>query len=225
MFPNIGNKVAKSVLRILSTVPKVSATLALISSALLFVADANANDVNQSPVNVITEALFPASADYLLISYSLTQEILAVNDEVPLVRIYGNGRVHVHRPEYLKQSGDYEMHLTAAELQAICLEMMQKNVMAYRDQTVSQEIEEVERGSQVTHHVSDNVHSSIELNLHGVKLGTRGNAEAVGKRRHVVSNIQAKAHFYPNIRLIGDLAEIEERLNQLIYDVRLDRIQ
>lgn len=225
MFPNIGNKVAKPVLRILSTVPKANTVFALFSIALLFVADANANDVNQSPVNAVTEAIFPASADYLLISYSLTQEILAVNDEVPLLRIYGNGRVHVHRPEYLKQSGDYHMYLTAAELQALCLEMMQKNVMAYRDQTASQEIEEVERGSQVTHHISDNVQSSIELNLHAVKLGAVGNIAAVGKRKHTVANVQAKARSYPNLKLIGDLAEVENRLNQLIYDPRLQALQ
>lgn len=197
--------------------------VALFSLNLLSFASANEND--RTPLNPISQAVFPNDPGYLLISYSLMQESLAVNDEVPLLRIYGDGRVHVHRPEYLKKSGDYEMYLTADELQTLCMQMMQKNIMAYRDRAVALDIEAEKRRSEVSHHVSDDVHSSIELNLHGVKLGGSDNMEAVGKRKHRVTNVRAKAQFYPNIRSIADLAEIENRLNQFIYDPRLRTIQ
>jgi len=34
-------------------------------------------------------------------------------DETPLVRVYGNGRVAVHFPDYMRKAGDYELKLSA----------------------------------------------------------------------------------------------------------------
>lgn len=225
MFPIFDNKGATSLVCIFGIYAKASAILAVALFSLNLLTFASANENDRTPLNPISQAVFPNDPGYLLISYSLMQESLAVNDEVPLLRIYGDGRVHVHRPEYLKKSGDYQMHLTAGELQTLCMRMMQKNIMAYRDRAVALDIEAEKRRSEVSHHVSDDVHSSIELNLHGVKLGGRDKMEAVGKRKHRVTNVRAKAQFYPNIRSIADLAEIESLLNQFIYDPRLRAIQ
>lgn len=180
-----------------------------------------AQAVDPSSEIQVTQVFYPVAAGHLLISYSLQQEILGVHDNVPLLRIYGDGRVHVHRPEYLKQSGDYQMYLSAEELQTLCLEMTQRNVMSYQKNLVDEEIVATQRQTNISYIVSDDVHSSIELNLHAVKLNSRSTAEAVGKRKHVVKNVQARAKHFSNIQLLGDMAFIEQRLNEIIYSPKL----
>lgn len=59
----------------------------------------------------------------LLISFREIFPELAEQDPTPLVRIYGDGRVVVFHPFYMKQAGQYEMMLSRSELEDLILQL------------------------------------------------------------------------------------------------------
>jgi len=59
----------------------------------------------------------------LLISFREIFPEFAEQDPTPLVRIYGDGRVVVFHPAYMKQAGQYEMTLSRAELEDLVLQL------------------------------------------------------------------------------------------------------
>ena len=58
---------------------------------------------------------FPSDPEYLILSYSYHLPTIPP-DPTPRVRIYGNGRVVVHRPLYKSSPGDFELQLSNDEL-------------------------------------------------------------------------------------------------------------
>ena len=59
----------------------------------------------------------------LLISFREIYPEFADQDTTPLVSIYGDGRVVVFHPSYVRQAGRYEMLMTAGELEALLLQL------------------------------------------------------------------------------------------------------
>lgn len=59
----------------------------------------------------------------LLISFREIFPEFADQDPTPLVRVYGDGRVVVFHPFYMKQAGQYEMTLSRAELEDLVLQL------------------------------------------------------------------------------------------------------
>jgi len=59
----------------------------------------------------------------LLISFREVFPEFADQDPTPLVRIYGDGRVVVFHPAYMKQAGQYEMTLSRDELEDLVLQL------------------------------------------------------------------------------------------------------
>ena len=71
-----------------------------------------------------TERTYPAfqyseTAAEPVIEYNLVHHMLAEPDPEPLLRIYGNGRVHVHYPAYMTRAGNYELQLSQPELRTL----------------------------------------------------------------------------------------------------------
>jgi hypothetical protein len=59
----------------------------------------------------------------VLISFREVFPEFADQDPTPLVRIYGDGRVVVFHPSYMKQAGHYEMLLSRSELEILLLQL------------------------------------------------------------------------------------------------------
>ena len=58
---------------------------------------------------------YPSDPEYLILSYSYHLPTIPP-DPTPRVRIYGNGRVVVHRPLYKSSPGDFEIQISNDEL-------------------------------------------------------------------------------------------------------------
>lgn len=62
------------------------------------------------------EVRFSRAAEKVLVSFVEIWPELAEQDLRPAVRVYGDGRVVVYRPRYLRQSGTFQTWLTRSEL-------------------------------------------------------------------------------------------------------------
>ncbi len=80
-------------------------------------------------ISVNTDPNAEASIEYsqnpatLLISFREISPELADQDSTPLVSIFGDGRVSVFHPSYMKQAGRYEMLMSPGELEALLLQL------------------------------------------------------------------------------------------------------
>ena len=175
----------------------------------------------QMSAQKVQKVIFPKSPDHLLISYAIHHEMLATNDPIPLLQIFGDGRVLVHRPDHLKQAGDYEMFFSQKELQDLALALIEQQIMSFTEESVQQQIEQADLDSGSRAQVSDNSRISLVFNVHGVKIRGQKRIHPVGKRLHRLDKIGPMARFYPTIKSVGDMAEIEKALYSLVYSSRL----
>jgi len=73
---------------------------------------------------------YSAAANDVIIEYDVLTEI-ETTDETPLMRVYGDGKVHVHRPEYRVDAGDYELQLSQEQLESLLDQLQDDGVLSY----------------------------------------------------------------------------------------------
>jgi len=65
-------------------------------------------------------------------------------DPIPLLRIYGDGSVRVHFPNYLKRAGDYELQLSQTEMETLLASLIeQQGLMAFDPLATTRQKEEI----------------------------------------------------------------------------------
>lgn len=57
-------------------------------------------------------------------------------DPTPFVRVFPNGRVLIHYPAYMKQAGDYELHLTEEELRELLDSFADREVLTLENESL-----------------------------------------------------------------------------------------
>jgi len=62
---------------------------------------------------------YPTGDGDLVLEYDRYSLDLAERDPTPMLRIYGSGRVCIHRPAYLRQAGRFEVMLDPRDLDAL----------------------------------------------------------------------------------------------------------
>ncbi len=67
---------------------------------------------------------YARGADEVVLELSREIGMLADPDPTPFVRVYGDGRVVVHYPFYMKKAGDYSLRLSEPEMQELVLSMV-----------------------------------------------------------------------------------------------------
>ena len=172
----------------------------------------------------IDRVIFPESAAYLLISYSVQHEMLAENDPTPLVRIYGDGHVLVHRPSYMKQSGDYQMRISKENLQALCQQLINHRIMSFDQRLADDEINARRSPNGQQYAISDHSEVEIIFKPHAVRITPSHKVEPVGSRRHRVRNPRTYAKLFRGAATYQEIAQVEQLLNQLIYAAHLTRL-
>lgn len=80
---------------------------------------------------------YPASADYLLVDLSPGGPRNAEGDSA-FTRIYGDGRVHVHRPSFYRESGDFEAWLTPPALDSLLTHFAAEGLLDFNSKVVMQ---------------------------------------------------------------------------------------
>ncbi len=80
------------------------------------------------------------SSDDLLVHYQEQINSSAQAEEGASIRIYQNGYAHIFYPEYMKQAGNYGVHLNDEALQKTWNLLISSNLLAFDEALVRSEI-------------------------------------------------------------------------------------
>jgi len=196
---------------------KIIAILVLFAASVWLPAQQSASDL-----------AFPADPNYLLLSFTYIHSMLEDPDSTPLLRIYGDGRVHVHYPVYMQRSGDYELELGNLELRQLLLSLAETGAMDFDAQDTGQLRQlEVERLKQqnIMVHISDSTEMVIEVHFEWYKPpGTSTRYDNFQKSIRW-SNVAHDAEQFPEVIELQGLAEAERQLQSILERTDLRRVE
>lgn len=103
-----------------------------------------------------------------VIHYQQNIQMLAGTDDRPSLQIFGNGRVLVHYPVYMKKAGDYEMQLDEAELVNLIQDMSGNGIMEFDEKKHKGKIKGHKKALQAQgqfYEISDAVETVVDITL------------------------------------------------------------
>ena len=166
-------------------------------------------------VAVAAQSSYELSSSPDVVVLQLSEDVGIRNaDDTPLVRVYGDGRVAVHFPDYMRRAGDYELRLpegAVRELVGAAVEaMVPFDAAAAESQVLALRTAERDRGLIVS--VSDAATTILEVRFEryrpeGATRDVRG-----GVRRVVWKGLRNDAGRFQDVVALRDLAGIQRRL-------------
>lgn len=194
----------------------------LCASLALLAASVHAQVGGTAPTD--GEVRFDRSPETLLVSYLEIAGEWAEQDLTPLVRIYGDGTVRVHRPQGIVGAGSYELELEAAELNRLLVTIVNaldgfdaRAVEASKKQAEEARVAVslAAGAAPVFHGVSDDSISVFELQLWGHRAA--GEIFFAGEIDRQLSwlGLETDAGRFPGIEAIQRLRSVELELRAL----------
>jgi hypothetical protein len=160
----------------------------------------------------------------VVVRYSRTPGEIEAPDSSTTATIYGNGRVIVHYPPYGTRKGDYQTNLSAAELDALISNLLDKDVMAYDAQDVANQKQEIMQDENIGFYIGDADISIIEIKL--ASYNPQGLPNRYDVREKIsVSALQAQAQRFPSIHSLVNLAAAERQFLDLISSDNLSPLR
>lgn len=183
---------------------------------------ANSNAAGQPLIQYSTQAEEP------VIEYRLVHQMLADQDPEPLLRIYGNGRVHAHYPAYMQKAGDYEYRLSRPELNALLRSLSQDGVIDFDHAAVQaerQQRQDQQRAAGELHYISDTTETIIDIRLDEYRRHPDTNRIRNLNKRFQWNNLQHDKKRFPQMSSIKDAATGAQRLHELLDHPDMQRIK
>ncbi len=172
---------------------------------------------------------FSSEAVDPVIEYTLIHHMLAEQDPQPLVRVYGDGRVHVHIPAYMKRAGDYELRLNKAALDALVLSLAEDGIIDFSPAAVRQQKQQFESQQRASHgtlfHVSDVTETVIQIRLDEYQSGPGAGRIKNLKRRFSWNNLEHDARRFRQLAAIQRAASGAGRLHGFLSNPGLRRLE
>ena len=154
------------------------------------------------------DVAFVAASETPMITLTREHGMVRGVVDKPLVRVFGDGRVLVERPSYMRQAGAYEFKLSSDALAALV-----GDVAAIADLDVFRldvRRNAADRANGVRFVTLDHTVTRIEMKFDG--LGRRGDALRRVDRSLAVANVQIDAQRHADLRELADLARAERAL-------------
>lgn len=149
---------------------------------------------------------------------SYLEELGEIEDEDPgpSLKVYGDGRVLVHYPEYMKRAGDYTLRLSDAEMAALLRSLVDKGLLDFDEPAARASREQLARSAAAQREVFYTSEVSvITIEVHANQV----------EGRVSWSNLRQDAIRFPQVRAIQDLAAAHRELQQLMERKDLTRIE
>jgi predicted RND superfamily exporter protein len=159
-----------------------------------------------------------------VIHYQQNVHMLAVTDDMPSVNIFGDGRVLVHYPVYMKKAGDYEMQLSDEELVDLVQSMSSHGIIDFDENKVKQAIGDEKKSARVKgelYTISDTVETSIVIQLDEYQKNQSSPKIKNLKKHFSWENIEQDASRYRNNKEIIKANDSVSRIKGLMKDQRL----
>jgi len=167
---------------------------------------------------------YPRDPAYLVLQYTHTYDMIENQDTTPFMRVYGDGRVLIHYPAYMKRAGDYQLQLSDAELQNLLTTLDNAGLLsltAQAGESVQSQINATAAG-QALHEVSDDTKTIIET--HVSRISPKLKSGQINNRV-VMSNVEAMALKHPGIPELRAMAAAEQHLQALTKDPRIVKLK
>lgn len=188
--------------------------LAALTSVPIFAADGLGALPNRAQFDFATDR------DNLVIEFTMRHDELAENDPTPLLRIYGDGTVAVHIPEYWQGAGDYRMTLSEPDLRAMIESFATRGVLDFdraRVEASKAVAEEARRRRDNTSiHISDTSWTKLRIHLDRYDPFGTGLAADSLDRQIVWPDVEWHVEHYPEIAALRGLAEAQRAVYALI---------
>ena len=205
--------------------------LAWSSMAVLHAPLALSANTNSNPSASIE---FSRSPDTVVVSFREIYPEFADQDPTPLLRIYGDGRVVVFHPSYMKQAGQYEMMISRKELNDL-LQQLTPVLMQFDPKEVTKEKKAAEDlllasatdWSEITlFHDADANFSVFEVNIDSYQSAKSGTQRIMKPDlARVWRGLEFDARDYPGIESIQSLRQAEISLRELVQHKKLVRVE
>lgn len=200
----------------------------LLLTVLLAMTGVQAQGPGQAGAAGQPQFLFPAQAEVPVIEYRLVHHMLADQDPDPLLRIYGNGRVHVHFPVYMKKAGDYEYQLSESELNALLRSLSQDGVIDFDHAAVTAErkqMEDQQRAAGELHYISDTTETIIDIRLNEYRRHPGARRIRNLYKRFSWKNLEQDERRFPQSNAIKGAAAGANRIHTLLDRPGMQRIK
>lgn len=171
---------------------------------------------------------YSANTSTPVIEYTLNHEMLAEPDAEPLLRVYGNGRVHVHIPVYMKNAGDYELHLNRNEVDTLVSTLSRDGVIDFDHASTRENLRRLKAKRRATTgtlwEVSDVTETVIEVNLDHYQRNAVSTPIKGLKRRFNWKNLEMDSRRYPESNEVQRAAASARMLHAVIQRPDLKRM-
>lgn len=163
---------------------------------------------------------FSRTSSEPIIEYNLIQHLLAEPDPEPLLRVYGDGRVLMHFPSYMRRAGDYELRLSRPELMALLRSLAADGIIDFDPAAVRQnkrqlEAQQLTAGEEL-YTQSDVTETVIDIRLDGYQRGPTSTRIVNLNRRFNWRNLEHDARRFPQSEALRGAAAGVGRLHGLL---------
>lgn len=167
--------------------------------------------------------MYDTSPTALVLQYTETHTGLAQNDPTPRLRVYGDGRMLVYFPPYMKRSGTYETYLTPAELDALLQTLLEQGVMDFDTRSIQRAVQESRVRARTSTSsffaVSDPTLTRLEVHVQPQSMGNTRTAQRAVPQTIIWADEQAA------IPALQGLATTERMLQELVSRTDLQRVE
>jgi hypothetical protein len=154
------------------------------------------------------------------------------DDQQPLLRVYGDGRVHVHKPWHNRDAGDYQFNVSEDEMASLLESLQENGVMTYDAKSVAQQRQTLREqrlaaaraGQLVLTHNSDPEVVVVRVELETYRPSRTADPTPKFSKEVRCPNLRREAEELPEIEAMQGMARVDEALQGYVNDARLRRI-
>lgn len=153
-----------------------------------------------------------------MVVLQLTEDVgIRGADDTPLVRVYGDGRVAIHFPDYMRRAGDYELTLPESTVQEL-VQTAVDTLLTFDSGATESEVlalEAAERSDGLIVDVSDEATTILEVRFE--RYRPEGAAEDLrdGVKRVVWRGLVDDASRFREVSALQELGRIRRQLRAL----------
>jgi hypothetical protein len=182
-------------------------------------------DGQDSAQTLEPEVVYNSARGSVVIEYFVNVGEIAdeIEDMEARLRVYGDGMTIVHYPAYMKQSGDYQINLSPAELQALMSSLAEKGVFDFDQDAAAAALREAKAarsrearaGRATLRTVTDDSVTVLRVRAESYRAAGAADVSRNVTKDIVWYGLESDAREYPNVADLADVAAAVREIGAL----------